>query len=138
MSTAIGAIVTHLASVFTNAEVFPGTREGISRDKDRIAVFNPGYPSVQPDLVFSKPTIVIRYFVKMSKQPDLAATPDPSVLYDAQEDLLAAFQGMDVVGSFAEDFALIQFDSAVNDAPTEWRVDLTITGYAFNPAKRAA
>ncbi len=138
ISTAVAAIVTHLESVFTDAEIVAGTRAGVSRDKDRIVVFNPGFPSVSPDISFSKPQIVIRYFVSLSKIPADAATPDPSSLYDAQEALLAAFAGMDVVGSFAENFALVQFDSEVNDDPEEWRVDVTVTGYTFNPAKHAA
>lgn len=138
IGTAVSAIISHLDSVFTAAEVAPGTRAGVSRDKDRIVVSNPAFPAVTPDIAFAKPTILIRYFVARSKQPATEATPDPTDLYDAQENLLAAFAGYDVVGSFATNFALIQFDSVVNDNPDEWRVDLTITGYMTNPAKAHA
>lgn len=138
IGTAIAAIVAHLAATFPEAEVAPGRRIGVSRDKDRIAVFNPGFPATRPDLAFSNPQIVVRYFVSRSKQPDTEASPDPAGLYDAQEDLLAAFQGKDVTGSFAPNFACVAFETTVDDTPEEWMVELTITTYTFNPAKHAA
>jgi hypothetical protein len=138
LGTAITAIAAHLASVFPAAEVVKGNRTGVSRDKDRIAIFNPGFPVTRPDLAFSNPKIIVRYFVSRSKQLDSDATPDPTSLYDAQEALLAAFQGKDVTGSFAANFACVAFETTVDDTPEEWRVDLTITTYTFNPAKHAA
>ena len=138
VGTAVNAIAVHLAATFPAAEVIKGNRTGVSRDKDRLAVFNAGFPVTRPDLAFSNPTITVRYFVSRSKQPDSEATPDPDDLYDAQENLLAAFQGRDVTGSFAPNFACVAFETTIDDTPEEWRVDLTITAYTFNPAKHAA
>lgn len=138
IGTAIAAIIQHLETVFTAADVAAGRREGVSRDKDRIGVFNPGYPAVRPDLAFSQPQIIVRYFVSKSKLPDQTPTPNPSALYDAQEALLAAFQGKDTTGDFAANLACVSFETEVNDDVDEWRVDLTIQTFTFNPAKSAA
>lgn len=138
MGTAISAIVAHLAATFPSADVVAGRRTGVSRDKDRIAVFNPGYPVTRSDLAFSTPAIIVHYFVSRSKQPDAEASPDPSSLYDAQEALLAAFQGKDETGSFASNFACVSFETSVDDSADQWMVELTITAYTFNPAKHAA
>lgn len=138
IGTAIAAIKSHLVGEFPAAEVVVGDRSGVTRDLDRIAIFNPGYPATRPDLAFSNPQIIVRYFVSRSKLPGAEATPDPSALYDAQEQLLAAFQGKDVTGSFAANFACVSFETTVDDDPEQWSVELTITAYTFNPAKHAA
>lgn len=132
------AVVEHLASAFPDAEVLSGRRAGVSRDRDRIAVFWPGWRASQRDYTLATPSLTIRYWPARSKQPSTTSPPDPAVLEDAGVALMLAFRNTRKAGDFVDGLACWLDEVAPDYDDEEWKVEAVLKAVALNPAVAAA
>lgn len=132
-------IVTTLTAAFPSAEVKSGRRQGVSRDKDRIAVFypNPAWTIDPARAVVGRAILLVRYWKKRSELPPNETTwwqEDESELEQALADLLDALravQGLTGIAGRRPWYFLI--DSGVIDPdPEEWGVEVRLVAPTAN------
>jgi hypothetical protein len=130
-------VVTTLAAAFPSAEVKSGRRSGVSRDKDRIAVFFEGWDVDAARVVVAKPVLVVRYWKDNSKQPPTSTSwtgHDASELEQASIDLLDALrpiQGLTGIAGRRPWFFVIR-TVRVDEDPEEWGVEARLEGFTAN------
>lgn len=126
-----------LASAFTGADVMAGIRDGVWRgEKALIVVWWSGYQVLQRDIALASPTITIRYFPPLSKQPAETMPRDPAPLEEAADALLAAFdRASQAVGYFAANTSW-RLDSMPEPdmRPDFWRVEARLIAYTLGAA----
>jgi hypothetical protein len=128
------AVQAYLTAQFPEAEVLGGKRDGVSRDKARICVWWPGWPALQRDIALANPTLLLRFFPALSKQPSATSPRDEAPLEQAAVDLMVAMAAKRKAGDFVADLACYVSSCVPNDDPDIWRVDATIQAIAMNLA----
>jgi hypothetical protein len=126
-------VFDYLTTQFDAADVVAGERDGVWRgDNDLIAVWWPGWDERSRDISLAQPTLTLRYFPAISKQPQPETPVDPSPLEEAADALLAAFprdkQGANV---FATNVACRITSIRPNYDPAIWRLDATMVAYTL-------
>jgi hypothetical protein len=126
-------VKTHLATQFPDADVVAGERDGVWRgDNDLIAVWWPGWDERSRDISLAQPTLTIRYFPALSKQPPPDTPIDPAALEQAADALLAAFpRSTQAANVFATDVAARITSLRPNYDQALWRVEATMIAYAL-------
>jgi hypothetical protein len=133
------AVQAYLAAQFPDAEVRGGRDETVNRrDKDLILVFWPGWGELARDISFATPTLTIRWFPKLSKQPTLEQPRDESPLEQAASDLMTAMASKRKTGDFVANLACHVSRVTPNDDPAHWYVEATVQAYALNLAASGA
>lgn len=130
------ALVTALASAFPTAEVRPGARTGVSRDKDRVNVFSqPGsWQRDQTHGVVANPSMIVRYWPARSKQPPTDTPHDPDELDNARDALLAALRPLQASLSVTNLWYFLVDSALTDEDPDEWGVEVRLKGFAKNLA----
>ncbi len=126
-------VFEYLTTTFDDADVVAGERDGVWRgEKDLIALWWPGWDERSRDISLAQPTLTLRYFPALSKQPSPDSPSDPSPLEEAADALLAAFprdkQGANV---FAANVACRITSIRPNYDPAVWRIDATMIAYTL-------
>jgi len=126
-----------LAAAFPSLEVKPGRNDTVWRgESDLIVVWWSGYQVMARDISLARPTITIRYFPTLSKQPAEEAPRDPSALEQAADALIATFdRSTQEVGYFAPNTSW-RLDSIPepNMAPEVWMVEARLVAYTLSEA----
>lgn len=133
------AVEDHLRTALAGVTVQSGRSDGVNRDDAaRVSVWHPGYPVDLRNRTLARPTLIVRYFPTLSKQPEAASPRAQAVLEQAEADLLAAFGGMNRAGDFVDDVAVSVSGATLNDDPARWYVELTLVVLMLNLAQPAA
>jgi hypothetical protein len=135
------AIQAYLATPFPPPiEIREGRFDGVNRDDfAKIHVWHPGVQTIPGgDRTLARPTLMLRYFPTLSKQPEAALPRSQDVLEQAEVDLLTAFAGKNRAGDFVANVAVSVAAAVLNDDPARWFVELTLSLLTLNPAMPAA
>lgn len=128
-------VVTQLTSTFSNADVESGEQDGVSRDRDLITVWWPGWDEIARDIALAAPTLQGRYFPARSKQPLTETPKDPAPLEEAADALLAFFdRASQAPGFFTDDLSCRLTTLRPNYDPALWRVEFTLVAYTLGAA----
>jgi hypothetical protein len=126
------AVCTKLATEFSGADVEPGEQQGVSRERDLIAVWWPGWDEIARDIALAAPTLQLRYFPGRSKQPATTTPPDPTPLEEAADALLAFFdRASQAPGFFVGDLSCRLTTLRPNYDPTFWHIEATLLAYTL-------
>lgn len=128
-------VVDKLAASFTDADVESGEQDGVSRDRDLITVWWPGWDEISRDTALAAPTLQFRWFPARSKQPSATVPPDPAPL-EAAADLLLGFfdRGSQAPGFFTDNLSCRLTTLRPNYDPSLWRVEGTLVAYTLGAA----
>lgn len=135
------AIQTYLAglSAFDDMSIDGGRLDGVNRENiGKVRIWHPGYPVDQSNRTQAKPTLILRYFPALSKQPPEKSPRDQAALEQAEVDLLTAFAGKNRAGDFTDNVAVAVTACTLNDDPSRWYVEMTLTMLMLNIAQPAA
>lgn len=134
------AIQTHLATAFPPpASIEGGRADGVNHDAfTKIRIWHPGYTIPPSDRTLARPTLILRCFPSLSKQPEATSPRDQAPLELAEQNLLAAFAGKNRAGDFVANVAVSVTSALLNDAADSWYVELTLTVLMLNIAQPAA
>jgi hypothetical protein len=134
------AIQAYLATPFPDpVQIAGGRGEGVNRDPfPKIRVWHPGYTPKPTNQTLAKPTLTLRYFPTLSKQPSVTEPRDQTALEQAEVDLLTAFAGKNRAGDFIDNVAVTVTGCVLNDDPARWYVEMTLTALMQNIAQPAA
>jgi hypothetical protein len=129
-----GALIDQLASSFPAAEVKPGRRQGVSRDKDRIHVFADPWTRDAAREVIARPVMLIRYWKKRDKLPTPEAPADPEELEQAALDLLDALRPIQALPTLERPWYFTVETVRVDEDPEEWGVEARLVAFTANEA----
>jgi hypothetical protein len=116
-----------------------GRLDGVNREPvAKVRIWHPGYPVDQSNRTQAKPTLILRYFPPLSKEPTDKSPRDQSALEQAEVDLLAAFAGKNAAGAFTDNVAVSVTAVTLNDDAARWYVEMTLTMLMLNIAQPAA
>lgn len=133
------AIEAHLQAVFPAASVAGGRADGVNRDSAaKIRIWHPGYAPPPTDRTLARPTLLLRYFPPLSKQPEATSPRDQAPLEQAEVDLLTAFAGTNAAGAFVANVAVSVTSVILNDNADAWYVEMLLTALMLNIAQPAA
>jgi hypothetical protein len=133
------AVQEYLADQFPDADVRGGHDNTVNRDqKDQILVFWPGWPELARDIALATPTLTIRYFPSLSKQPTTTSPRDEAPLEQAAVDLMVAMADKRKTGDFVDRLACRISKCVPNPDQSAWYVEATVQAYALNLAASAA
>ena len=127
------AMIAALVVAFPDAEVKPGARAGVSRDRDRIAVFAGPWVTAE-NVVVAKPQLVIRYWKRRSKQLSPTEPADPTELEQAKVDLLDVLRANQKLDTLERPWFYILDTAHIDEDPSEWGVEAVLTGFTANTA----
>lgn len=136
-STWRAELIRELEQAFPDAEVKPGERVGVSRDKPRINVFTAGQGGWQRDPqhgVVANPRMLVRYWPQRSKQPAPDTPHDPAELDDARDALLAVLRPLQATLAVPNLWYFLVEAAITDEDPAEWGVQVTLKGFAKNLA----
>lgn len=133
------AVQTYLGEAFPDATVKGGRDTKANREaKDQILVFWPGWPELPRDVSLANPTLTIRYFPSLSKQPTTTSPRDEGALEEAAVQLMTAMATKRAAGDFVDGLACRISKVIPNADPAAWYVEATVQAYALNLAASAA
>lgn len=133
------AVQTYLAEQFPTATVKGGRDVKANREpQDQILVFWPGWPELPRDISLATPTLLIRYFPSISKQPTTVSPRDEGPLEQAAVSLMQAMAPMRKTGDFVAGLACRVSKVVPNADQAAWYVEATVQAYALNLAATAA
>lgn len=134
------AIQTYLAGPFPSpVQIQEGRQDGVNRDPfPKIRIWHPGYAIPPSDQTLARPTLTLRYFPTMSKQPEATVPRSQEDLEQAECDLLSAFASKNRAGDFVANVAVKVTASVLNDDPDRWYVEVTLQLLMLNLAMPAA
>lgn len=128
------ALSNDLATQFPDAEIERGERTGKSVDKDRIAVFWPGFQEQSGRVVVGETRLIVRYWPKQPKVKNNGSPQDPATLEEAAMDL-AAFLQTKLTAYTAQGVWFFRVLSITPDYdPDEWGVEAVLLAMSDNPA----
>lgn len=128
------ALKAHLVTQYPTAEVENGARSGTSRDKDRIAVFWPGFNEQAGRVQVGETSLVIRYWPKNPKVRDAGSPLNPAELESAGM-LLADFLQTKQTAYSAQGVWFCRLVRCEPDYdPDEWGVEAVVVAQFTNPA----
>jgi hypothetical protein len=133
------AVVAFLEDELAPATVRAGRDTKANREAaDLILVFWPGWPELPRDIALATPTLTIRYFPSISKQPTTTSPRDEEPLEQAAVALMVAMAGKRKTGDFVDGLACRISKCVPNPDPAAWYVEATVQAYALNLAASAA
>lgn len=133
------AVISYLSDQFPAATVKGGRDASVNREaQDQILVFWPGWPELPRDIALATPTLTIRYFPSLSKQPSTTSPRDEASLEQAAADLMLAMAPKRKAGDFVDGLACRISKCVPNADPAAWFVEATVQAYALNLAGSAA
>jgi hypothetical protein len=134
------AIQTYLATPFPPPVAIDGGRaDGVNRDPfPKIRIWHPSYAPQASSRTLAKPTLTLRYFPPLSKQPSATTPRDQEALEQAEVDLLTAFADKNRAGDFVANVAVSVTTCVLNDDADRWYVEMTLTALMQNIAQQAA
>jgi hypothetical protein len=110
-------------------KVLSGARDGKSDDRKLAVVFSGGLP-VDQNVNYCRPVMIIRAWIPRSKQTRQSEPPDPAPLEQLMIDLMATLQPVRVTLLETVSFEI----SNVEPDFADWGVQVTLVGWAVNPA----
>lgn len=127
-------VVSFLTTEFADAEVVSGERDGRWQgESDLIAVWWPGWEQLTRDVMLAAPTLTLRYFPAVSKQPTTDTPADPSALEDAADALIAAFdRASQAVGFFTANLSCRLASLRADYRPDVWRLEGSLIAYTLS------
>lgn len=133
------AVQAYLEESFEGAEVKNGREIELNRrEKDVILVFWPGWPELARDIAFATPTLTIRYFPTLSKQPPTTSPRDEGPLEQAAVGLMEAMATKRKAGDFVDGLACRIATCTPHSSTTDFYVESEVRAYALNLAASAA
>lgn len=127
------ALVDVLQTAFPEADVDSGEQAGLSRNKDRIRVFWPGFSEAAGDVNFANPTMTIRYWKKRSKAKLADVPHDEAPLEQAAVDLMEALEAVQAAILDEEPRILFRVTN-VRPVRDEYAIEAFLFAWARNPA----
>lgn len=129
------SVVSTLTTGLTGYTIETGERDGTSRDRDVACVFaDPAGPE-NPDsnVQFTRPVLKVRAWPRNPKQVKVTSPRDPAPLNDLLEQIEQLLQPGQVLPGIGIG-GLYFFVTGTAIDRIDWGVELTLTGWAENPA----
>ncbi len=119
-----------------SVEVVPGERDGVWRgDKDLVAVWWPGWDTLQRDIALASPTLTIRYFPRRGAEQNESAPANADPILDAADALIGTLdRATQAVGYFTEGLSCRLSSLRPDYDPDVWRVEGTLVAYTVSEA----
>jgi hypothetical protein len=116
-----------------NTLIRAGNRSGVSRERDRIAVFAGPWRVAEVTEV-ARPTLIVRYWRRRSKSLAPEETPDPTELELARDTMLELLRAHQALPTLERPWFYIVRAALVDEDPEEWGVEFTLEGFTANTA----
>ena len=126
------SVIGTLQAGLTEFAVVAGEHDGVSRDRNLACVFG---VTENPDanVTFTRPVLTIRAWLRNPKQVKTQSPRDPAPLQDLLEQIEVLLQPGQVLPSIGLG-GLYFFATGTQIDRDDWGVELTLTGWAENPA----
>lgn len=135
------AIQTYLGTqdAFDGMSIDGGRLDGVNREPvAKVRIWHPSYPIPPSNRTIAKPTLILRYFPPLGKNPPDKSPRDQEPLEQAEVDLLTAFSGKNRTGDFLAEVSVSVTSCVLNDEPAKWYVEMVLTMVILNIAQTAA
>lgn len=110
-----------------------GRRAGVSRERDRINVFAGEW--TRGDVTeIARPTLLVRYWKRRSKQLAGEETADPTELHAAQGAMLVELRAHQKLSGLERPWFYIVEASRIDEDPEEWGIEFLLQGFTANVA----
>lgn len=126
------AVVTALDAGLDGFTIKSGERDGVSRDRNIACVFGRDEPP-DSNVQWIRPVLTVRAWIKSPKQVKTRSPRDSTVLQDLLEQIEVILQPMQVLPSIGGNGLYFNVTGNRIDRD-DWGVELTLTGWAENPA----
>jgi hypothetical protein len=113
--------------------ILAGRRRGVSRDRDRIAVFVGPWRTGEVTEV-ARASMVVRYWKRRSKQLAPDEQPDPTELEDARDAMLVVLRAHQRLDGLDRPWYYILRTATIDEDPDEWGVEFELEGFTANVA----
>ncbi len=113
--------------------ILAGRRRGVSRDRDRIAVFVGPWRTGEVTAV-ARATMIVRYWKRRSRQLAADEQPDPTELEEARDAMLVVLRANQKLPTLDRPWFYILRTATIDEDPEEWGVEFELEGFTANLA----